>query len=69
MALQARADFHEIDFSKSVMVGDGLHDMEFGRRLGMQRVFISDAHKSDYKDVCDFIFPSLKAFSEEIIKK
>lgn len=69
MALQAQKDFREIDFTKSVMVGDGLHDMEFGRRLGMQRVFISDAHKSGYKDVCDFIFPSLKAFSEEIIKK
>ena len=39
MALQAQADFPEIDFSKSIMVGDSFSDMEFGRRTGMFTVY------------------------------
>ena len=35
MALQAKKDFPNIDFSKSIMVGDSNSDMEFGRRAGM----------------------------------
>jgi len=35
MALQAQHDFPEIDFTKSVMVGDSVSDMEFGKRCGM----------------------------------
>ncbi len=40
MALQAQADFPEIDFKKSIMVGDSVTDMEFAFRLGMKTVFI-----------------------------
>jgi len=65
MALQAQKDFSEIDFQKSVMVGDGLHDMELGRRLGMQRVFITNKSE-DNSDLYDFHFVSLSAFAEEI---
>lgn len=36
MALQAQADFPEIDFARSVMLGDALTDMQFGQRLGMR---------------------------------
>lgn len=36
MALRARADFPEIDFNKSLMVGDKESDMVFGRTLGMR---------------------------------
>jgi len=63
MALQAQKDFPEIDFEKSVMVGDGLHDMEFGRRLGMQRVYISDKPEPN-SELYDSQFISLKAFAE-----
>lgn len=66
MAMQAQKDFHEIDFSKSVMVGDGLHDMEFGRRLGMIRVFISDDHQSTDPDLYDISFPSLSSFAKSV---
>ena len=41
MALQAKADFPDIDFSKSVMVGDSESDMEFGRRAGMKIIYIN----------------------------
>ena len=65
MALQAQKDFHEIDFKKSVMVGDGLHDMEFGRRLGMQRVYISEKPEPN-SDLYDFQFVSLSAFLNSV---
>lgn len=37
---QAKADFSEIEAAHSVMIGDSLSDVEFGRRLGMRTVFI-----------------------------
>lgn len=40
MALQAKNDFPEIDFSKSVIVGDSVSDMEFGNKLGMRKIFV-----------------------------
>jgi histidinol-phosphate phosphatase family protein len=40
MALQAKADFPEIDFSRAVMVGNTLSDMKFGKDQGMTTVFI-----------------------------
>ena len=46
MALPAKADFPDIDFSKSVMVGDSESDMEFGRRVGM-KTFLS------YSNLCN----------------
>jgi len=35
MALQAKQDFTEIDFSKSVLIGDSDSDVRFGQNLGM----------------------------------
>jgi len=40
MALAAQQDFPDIDFTRSVMVGNTLSDMEFGKQLGMSTVFI-----------------------------
>jgi len=40
MALKAKADFPDIDFSKSIIVGNNLSDMEFGRNAGMHTVFM-----------------------------
>ena len=42
MALAAQADFPEINFEKSIIVGDSMSDMEFGRKLNMKTVFISN---------------------------
>lgn len=63
MALQARKDFPDIDFSKSVMVGDSMSDMEFGKAAGMKTVFIThgkvterDESTDGYaKDLSDFV--------------
>lgn len=41
MAQQAKALFPQIDFSKSMMVGNKLSDMQFGRNAGMFTVFLA----------------------------
>jgi D-glycero-D-manno-heptose 1,7-bisphosphate phosphatase len=68
MALQAKSDFPEIDFTKSVMVGDSISDMEFGKKLGMYTVFISeDIWKvSKYNELIDANFNSLYSFIETL---
>lgn len=64
MALQAKQDFPEIDFSKSIIVGDSMSDMEFGRNAGMKTVYISENDKHDNK--IDFNFRSLLEFSKAL---
>lgn len=64
MALQAKQDFPEIDFSKSIIVGDSMSDMEFGRNAGMKTVYISENEKHDAK--IDFNFLSLLEFSNAL---
>ena len=44
MALQAKKDFPQIDFSKSIMVGNKLTDMQFARKAGMHAVFIASTN-------------------------
>ena len=43
MALLAKKDFPEIDFKKSIMVGDSESDMIFGQNIGMTTVMISNS--------------------------
>ena len=62
MALQAKEDFPEIDFKRSIIVGNSLSDMEFGKRLAMYTVFLTTKHEP-YPMPNDLIneqFPSLK---------
>ena len=40
MAFKAKEQFPEIDFSRSVMVGNNISDMKFGRNAGMYTVFL-----------------------------
>ena len=40
MGLAAQRDYPDIDFAKSIMVGDSPSDMDFGRGLGMRCVGI-----------------------------
>ena len=66
MPLQAQQDFPEIDFSRSVIVGDSNSDMEMGDRLGMIKVFIEG--KGDDPSVWkpDFRFKTLIEFADFI---
>ncbi len=56
LALRARAQFPEIEFSQSIMVGDTLSDMQFGYRLGMKTVLISTS-PADIARILDEQFP------------
>ena len=65
MALQAKHDFPAVRFSRSVMVGDSISDMLFGKNLGMTTVFISNNIKlcrDNFKTI-DYCFPSLYDFA------
>lgn len=64
MAEQARKDFPQIDFKKSVMVGDSLSDMQMGKRVGMITVYITNS--SEKLKEADFQFESLKAFADAL---
>lgn len=56
MALQAKTDFPEIDFFRSVMVGDSVSDMEFGFNVGMKTVTINqDAIDKEYNCSVDLL--------------
>jgi histidinol-phosphate phosphatase family protein len=67
MALQAQKDFPAIDFSKSIIVGDSLSDMEFGRNAGMKTVYISEEAKEDPR--IDYNFKSLIYFAHTLTTK
>ena len=47
MALKAQADFLEIDFSQSIMIGDTASDMAFGKNAGMCRILIENEHTTE----------------------
>ena len=62
MGLQAKKDFPEIDFSKSIMIGNTLSDMKFGRNLKVAaNIFLPTTSKEvDLKDRdIDFVFKDL----------
>ena len=42
MAYMAQHDFPEIDFEKSIMIGDSNSDIEFGKNAGMYTVLVGD---------------------------
>lgn len=65
MALKAQKDFTEIEFAKSVMVGDSISDMQFGRNAGMVTVLIGDPARVKPADepLIDYYCESLLQFA------
>jgi len=60
LALQAQKDFPNIDFRKSLMVGDMASDIEFGQGLGMMTVWIRESPELPFiRPVPSFWSPSL----------
>lgn len=68
MGLQAKKDYPDIDFSKSIMVGDALTDMLFGKRLNMKTVFIGNDKDVliNNSTIIDYRFNSLYQFMKYI---
>ena len=68
MGLQASEDFPGIDFKKSVMIGNSISDMEFGKRLSMHTVFLTTKHEpfSLPHDLIDEQYASLQAWAKQL---
>ncbi len=68
MALQAAKDFPSIDLSKTIMVGNKLSDMQFGRNAGTYTVYLKTTHPEQplpHPDV-DLSFSSLIDFAKAL---
>ena len=68
MAMQAKQDFPEIDFKRSIIVGNSVTDMEFGKRLAMHTVFLTTKHEPFAlpHDLIDEQYPSLLAWAKTL---
>lgn len=68
MAYQAQQNFPEVDFSKSVMVGNSISDMEFGRNIGAINVFITTTNQSvtAADERIDAVYNSLENFANAL---
>ncbi len=69
MGLQAQKDFPEIDLSKSIMIGNTLSDMSFGRNLNMTaNIFLPTTRKYvdvKHKDI-DLVFRDLISVADAL---
>jgi len=68
MAFQAKSDFPEIDFTRSIIAGNRTSDMEFGRNAGMHTVFIASTHpETPFPDPrIDLRFDDLLGFANAV---
>ncbi len=71
MARKAKIDFPEIDFKRSIMVGDSPSDMQFGKNAGMVTVLIHPTPEipGELETLVDHVFPSLKAVAEALAER
>ncbi|NDV95992.1 HAD-IIIA family hydrolase [Dysgonomonas sp. 521] len=63
MAFQALRDFPDLDFSKSIMVGNSVSDIDFGNKLGMYTVLVGDKYPQGHK-----IYENIDAYYENLYK-
>jgi D-glycero-alpha-D-manno-heptose 1-phosphate guanylyltransferase len=68
MAFQAKKDFPEIDFSKTIMVGNNLSDMLFGKNAGLHTIFVKTTQPGivlPHPDI-DMAFDNLPDFANSL---
>lgn len=70
MAFQAKAEYPAVNFSKAVMVGNTMSDMQFGRAAGMYTVFIHSSKPMPAlpHPFIDAVFPSLFSLAKALQK-
>ncbi len=68
LARKAKIDFPNIDLDKSVMAGDSISDMQFGKNAGMFTVFIHSDKEliEENKEFIDYVFPDLISFANSL---
>jgi histidinol phosphatase-like enzyme len=54
MALQAAKDFPAIDLAKTIMIGNKLSDMKFGRNAGTYTVYLKTTHPERGTSPCGY---------------
>ena len=61
MALHAKQDFPVIEFTRSIMIGNNITDLQFGRSLGMKTILLTTTQPLENVDrsLYDFHFSSL----------
>ena len=65
MGLTAKTEFPSIEFTKSVMVGNNLSDMKFGKGLDMKTVYVETTKPlNDMDELIDLKLKSLVEFAE-----
>lgn len=69
LAMQAKTDYPDIDFARSVMIGDSASDMRFGRNCGMETVFIgpvTDENRAEILADADHIVNSVYQYLSQL---
>lgn len=68
MALQALKDFPDIDLRKSIMVGNNLSDMRFGKNTGMRTIYLTTTNKPEAlpHPLIDLQLPGLKELADQL---
>lgn len=69
MGLRARQDFPDIDFTKSIMVGNTLSDMQFARNLGVYSIFLPTTRPEVHwnNSSIDRVYDNLPAFASSLL--
>jgi D-glycero-D-manno-heptose 1,7-bisphosphate phosphatase len=67
LAKQAKKELPEIDFKKSVMVGDFISDMQFGKTLGTLTIYLNSP-SDDTPELGDLCFKNIFEFDLSINK-
>jgi D-glycero-alpha-D-manno-heptose 1-phosphate guanylyltransferase len=64
MGLAAQQDYPDINFSKCLLIGDSESDIEFGMKLGMKTIMLTNVGNHSTK--ADYIFNNLQAVATEL---
>lgn len=67
MALEAALMFHEINFSRTIMVGDKMSDMQLGRNIGAYTILIDPAQSFPPHPDVDLCLDSLIKLSDMFV--
>ena len=63
MGFQAQRDYPEVDFAKSIFVGNSKSDIEFANKLGMLSVLVGDKYKEEH-----IIYKIINVYCENLSK-
>lgn len=70
MAFEAKKVYPEIDFNKSLIIGDSISDMEFGKNAGMHTIWLSSKEMAtEHKTIIDAQVVSLHQYAQSVYQE